>query len=275
MNQAANGRIKEQASLEERRIHTMSNSTPASEVVDVLGISVRLDFTMREIVRELVRRAEKRIRTDVAFLHTDCVNIAQVDQEYAEVLERQDFVLPDGVGVKIGAMFKGQRPRDNINGTDMFPVLCDAVSKHNQSVFFLGAKPGVAERMREKLAVKFPQFRVAGIQHGYFEVENTKEIIDQINASGADFLMVGFGAPLQEKWLQDHGDEIDVPIRMGVGGLFDFLSGDIPRAPLWMRKNGLEWLFRFLIQPRLRFKRYVIGSPLFIGRLLVERLKLK
>lgn len=275
MNRFANGRIKEKVSIEGRQKQFMSNSTQESEFVDVLGISVRLDFTMAEIVAELVSRAENGTRTDAAFVHTDCINIAQRDDEYVEVLKRQDYVLPDGVGVKIGAMMKGKKPRDNINGTDMFPVLCTEVSKCDQSIFFLGAKPGVVERMCEKLAVKFPKCRVAGIQHGYFETEKTDEIIDQINASGADFLLVGFGAPKQEKWLQNNGDAIQVPIRIGVGGLFDFLSGDIPRAPLWMRKSGLEWLFRLLIQPRLRFKRYVIGSPLYIGRLLLDRLKLR
>jgi len=257
----------------ECEIQRMSKSTQTS-TVDVLGISIRIDFAMRDVVRDLVDRAEKNIRTDVAFVHTDCINIAQRDRDYAEVLERQDYVLPDGAGVKLGAMFKRSKPKENINGTDMFPLLCQQASEFDHGMFFLGSKPGVAERMCAKLLSKYPNFRIAGMQDGYFQPEELNNIIATINSSGARFLLVGLGSPVQEKWLHDHGDLIKVPIRMGVGGLFDFYSGDIPRAPMWMRKNSLEWLFRLIIQPRLRFKRYVVGIPVFIFRLIVDRLKI-
>ena len=275
LNNATKDQLRILEPLKEGQTKIMSNKTQAAEFVDVLGISVRIDYTMAGIVNELVSRAKDRIRTDVAFVNTDCINIAQRDHEYVSVLERQDYVLPDGIGVKIGAMFKGVKPRDNINGTDMLPVLCKDAIKHKQSVYFLGAKPGVAERMKQELLSKYPEFQIAGTHHGYFQADETARIIEQINASAADFLLVAFGAPRQEKWLQEYGDSIQVPVRVGVGGLFDFFSGDMRRAPFWMRSLGLEWLFRLMLQPRVRFNRYVIGSPLFVVRLLIERLRSK
>jgi N-acetylglucosaminyldiphosphoundecaprenol N-acetyl-beta-D-mannosaminyltransferase len=118
------------------------------------------------------------------------------------------------------------------------------------------------------LEKQYQGLKIVGENNGYFE-KNTieeKNIINSINESHADILLVGLGAPFQEKWIHSHRKELSSKILMGVGGLFDFYSGNIPRAPLWIRKMGLEWTYRLYQEPRRMFKRYVIGNPLFIYR---------
>jgi N-acetylglucosaminyldiphosphoundecaprenol N-acetyl-beta-D-mannosaminyltransferase len=112
--------------------------------------------------------------------------------------------------------------------------------------------------------------RVAGTHHGYFNAEDEDHLIQAINASGAKILIVAFGAPRQELWLNRHHGELQIPVRVGVGGLLDFYSGRMPRAPQWMREIGLEWAFRLSREPGRLWRRYVIGNPLFLYRVWLQ-----
>lgn len=243
--------------------------------LDVLGVRVRLDLTMNRIIELIGERARRKSATHVAFINADCLNIACNDSTYKQLLERQTFVLPDGIGVKIAARFHGMSPIENLNGTDMLPRLCQLAVDKNLGLYFLGAKPGVVEQMRDNLIDKFPGLKVAGVQNGFFDHAASDTVIADINNSGADILLVAFGAPRQEKWLDEHRDALTVPVRMGVGGLFDFFSGNVPRAPEVLRNNGLEWCWRLAQEPKRLFRRYVLGNPLFLWRVGLERWGLK
>jgi N-acetylglucosaminyldiphosphoundecaprenol N-acetyl-beta-D-mannosaminyltransferase len=113
---------------------------------------------------------------------------------------------------------------------------------------------------------RYPQLKIAGARDGYFSPEEEEGVVDAINGSGARILLVAFGAPRQELWLARWRDRLLAPVSMGVGGLFDFYSGRIPRAPLWMREMGLEWVYRLMQEPGRMWRRYVIGNPLFLYR---------
>ena len=108
--------------------------------------------------------------------------------------------------------------------------------------------------------------KIAGTRDGYFDPEEEKAVVDTINESGARILLVAFGAPRQEFWLECWRERLVPPVGMGVGGLFDFYSGRIPRAPVWMREIGLEWVFRLMQEPGRMWRRYIIGNPLFLFR---------
>jgi len=135
-----------------------------------------------------------------------------------------------------------------------------------RSLFLLGARPGVAAAAAQSMRQRYPALRIAGTRDGYFDAAEEPAVIEQINASGADILLVAFGAPRQDLWLHQHRDVLAPPVRMGVGGLFDFYSGRIPRAPEWMREIGLEWAYGLLQEPGRMWRRYVIGNPLFLYR---------
>ncbi|MFO1406400.1 MAG: WecB/TagA/CpsF family glycosyltransferase [Steroidobacteraceae bacterium] len=238
--------------------------------LDVLDVSLT-NTTMREAVEWLARRAQQRRRTTVAFANPDCINIAQHDAAYRRALKRADRVFADGIGIRLGARMLGQKMADNVNGTDLFPRLCDAASRSGIRLFLLGARPGVAESAAEAMRARFPGLEIAGTMHGYFAPAQTDAVIRRINASRADVLLVAMGAPHQDLWLMHHDARIGPPVRLGVGGLFDYYSGRIPRAPGWMREAGLEWVWRLRCEPRRLWKRYLVGNPLFLARVARNR----
>ena len=199
-----------------------------------------------------------------AFVNADCLNIAYHNREYAETLNSADQVWPDGIGVALAARHVGTPVSENVNGTDMFPLLCQRAYR----IFLLGGRPGVAEQACLCAIKQFPKACIVGTQHGYFASEEA-EVIAKINATTPDILLVGFGVPKQEFWIRDNFKQLNCPVTIGVGGLFDFVSGRIKRAPFWLRSLKLEWLYRLYQEPIRLFRRYVIGNPLFLGRVLL------
>ena len=240
-----------------------------SQRPSVLGIPVD-NLSLSEAVQAILERLDGREPAQVCFLNADCVNLSRRDRRYLDVLGRADLVLADGIGVKLAALAAGTRLRDNVNGTDLFPRLCDALSGSGKRLFLLGAQPGVAEDVRVWVAQRYPDVEIAGCRHGYFSPDEEPAVVDQIARSGADVLLVAFGAPRQDLWIDGHRNSLRVPVAIGVGGLFDFYSGRIPRAPTWMRRIGLEWLFRLAQEPGRLWKRYLLGNPIFLMRVAVD-----
>jgi exopolysaccharide biosynthesis WecB/TagA/CpsF family protein len=238
--------------------------------LEILGLTLA-NTTMDDAVAWMVGRARARRRTLVAFANPDCINIAQDNLPYRRVLQRADRVFADGIGIRIAARLLGHKMADNVNGTDLFPQLCGAAARNGLKVFMLGARPGLAEKGAAAMCERFPNLSIAGTRHGYFEPAETDKVIAEINGSGADILLVAMGAPQQELWLARHADELTVPVRLGVGGLFDFYSGRIPRAPAWMREAGFEWAWRLRCEPGRLWKRYLVGNPVFLARVMHQR----
>lgn len=196
------------------------------------------------------------------FINAHCLNIAYKNREYADLLNQADRVWADGVGVEIAAKHVGNPVKENVNGTDMLPLLCE----EGHSLYLLGGQPAVADAARDNLLKQHPGLKIVGTHHGFFQ-GHEEEVIAEINAANPDVLLVAFGVPKQEFWIRDHLDKLHCRVCIGVGGLLDFASGRIPRAPLWMRKAKLEWVYRLRQEPIRLFKRYVIGNPLFLWRI--------
>lgn len=230
------------------------------------------NITMQEAIammRDSVRSARQAV---IFFVNPDCMNKMVSDADYRKALGTADHILPDGIGLVIAGKMLGTPLRENINGTDMLPWLCAMAAEERQSIFLLGGKPGVAEQAAESIEASHG-VSIAGTFHGYFDRDKeSSKVIDAINASGATLLLVAFGAPLQEQWIARHRSELMPTILMGVGGLFDFYSGNIRRAPRWMREIGLEWVYRLMQEPARMWKRYVIGNPLFLYRVMKWKL---
>jgi len=205
------------------------------------------------------------------FVNANSINQAAANRQLRRSIALADRVFADGSGIRLAAQTAGFHLASNINGTDMLPLLCQAAVQRNQSLFLLGARPGVAEKMAANLQSSYPGLTIRGCADGYFRDGGSAALIQQINASRCDILLLALGSPRQERWLAKHARSLTCRRALAVGGLFDYYSGNIARAPLWMRELGLEWIWRLIQEPRAKFYRYVIGNPLFLFRIFVLR----
>jgi N-acetylglucosaminyldiphosphoundecaprenol N-acetyl-beta-D-mannosaminyltransferase len=203
------------------------------------------------------------------------LNTAYHDSELRRILNQADLVYCDGAGVKLGARLLGGHLPERMTGADWIYDLCAACQERGFSLYFLGGEPGVAALAAEKLQTQYPGSKIAGTHHGHYNHSGLENdgVIAAINALRPDILLVGFGTPLQEKWIDRNFDRLNVPVVWAVGALVDFVAGQVPRAPRWMLDHGLEWFYRLWAEPRRMFKRYIIGNPLFIWRVLRQKLE--
>ncbi|EGD59087.1 WecB/TagA/CpsF family glycosyl transferase [Novosphingobium nitrogenifigens DSM 19370] len=214
----------------------------------------------------LVNAARDGQRLHVNFLNAHCVNLAANDDHYRAILQDSDMLLPDGSGLALAARMARQPMGDNLNGTDLFPDLCERASVLGVSIYLIGGQPGIAEAAARTMQAKYPALRIAGYRDGFFSPDQTDAVVDAINASGAGMVFVGMGVPLQEKWIARNSARLHAPVLLGVGGLFDYYSGRIPRAPMAFRAVGCEWVWRLMMEPRRLARRYILGNLLFMAR---------
>lgn len=194
---------------------------------------------------------------------------ASKDQELKRIIENADLVIPDGIGLVYASKILGKPLHVRVTGIDFLGRTLAYLEKSGQSIFFLGSKPGIAELAAEKMQEKYPKLRVSGVHDGYFQRDQEEAIVAQINSSKADFLCVALGSPKQEQFIYRHRGELSMKAAIGVGGSLDVWAGVLKRAPEFYRKNGLEWLYRFLQQPT-RYKR-MLALPLFMIKVLFSR----
>lgn len=226
------------------------------------------DESLEGAARHLVAWAAARVKRRVVFVNAHSLNVSVRDQSLRQALDDADVVYADGVGMALAARLQGERLGHNVNGTDLFPHLCREAAARGVPIALLGAAPGVVEDCAARLRRAHPALKIAFVHHGYLGPGDTRSVVEQVNRSGAGILLVAMGVPRQERWIAAHAHELTVPVVIGVGGLFDFVSGRVPRAPVAVRRLRLEWLFRLLVEPRRLFGRYVIGNPAFLARAL-------
>lgn len=196
---------------------------------------------------------------------------AQKDNYFKNVLNSASLAIPDGVGLVLASKFLDNQIEKKVAGVDFMEEICRIAEKNGRSVFLLGAMDGIAGKARENLKNKFPNLKIVGYLDGDFDLKMCHK---NVNTESPDILFVALGAPKQEKWIFENLDKMkSVRLAMGVGGAFDFLSGKIKRAPLWMRKIGLEWMWRLILEPK-RAKRIlnavVVFPAIFLYSLLVK-----
>ena len=225
------------------------------------------NVTMEHALEQLDRMVKKRSSFG-AFINAHCLNIACHDREYVDILNQADAVWPDGSGLRMAGKLRRFPVPGNVNGTDMFPLICAKPYR----IFMLGGKPGVAEKAMENAKAKFPAAEFIGAALGFFaDSAEEQKVIEKIKVLDPDILLVAMGVPKQEKWIAKHRHELVCGVALAVGGLLDFVSGRIPRAPVWMRRLGIEWCYRLYQEPRRMFRRYVIGNPLFLLRVIFRK----
>lgn len=198
----------------------------------------------------------------------------QKDEQLKESVVNCDIINADGQAVVWAAKILGQPLPERVAGIDLMTNLVELASKRKYRVFFFGAKEEVVKKVVDKYSELYAPDIIAGYRNGYFKKEEETEIAKQIADSKADILFVAITSPKKEIFLNTYKDIIKTPFIMGVGGSFDVVSGMTKRAPLWMQKNGLEWFYRVMQEPKRMWKRYLVTNTIFIKMVLMERLEL-
>ncbi len=178
---------------------------------------------------------------------------ARRDPEYHAILKSADLITPDGAGILWATTTLNYPLTERVTGIDIINNICQLAIKKGYSLYLLGASPGVAEEASLNLTRHYPGLKIVGSHHGYFAPQGEAEIVREIKEKRPDILLVGMGMPKQEKWIAKNLNKLNVSVCMGVGGSFDVISGRIPRAPLWMQKHGMEWIYRSIKQPKRVF----------------------
>lgn len=221
----------------------------AEEQVDMFGVPIACIGMEKALARveQFVRE-----RSPHMIVTSDSTGIVRAhdDPEFQHILRTADMVTADGRGVVWMARVLGLPMRERVSGVDMMDRICALAAQRGYSVYLLGGQPGVAEEAAGAIQSRYPGLRVAGTHHGYFTPEQERGVVQTIAEARPDILFVAFGAPRQEKWIRQHQAELAVPVAIGVGGSFDVLAGRVKRAPVWMQRAGLEWLYRAFREPK-------------------------
>lgn len=239
--------------------------TPLNDRINLFGVEMDT-LTMVETIDKIDNRLSRGNFTQHVVVNVAKLVQMQKDAELSDAVRSCDIINIDGAGVVFGGRLLGLPIPERVAGIDLFHKLLQHAEKTGLSVFFLGAKSDVIEEAVTNIRSLHPDLAIAGYHHGYFW-DREEEIVRTISASKADLLFVGIKSPLKERFINKWSEKLGVGFAMGVGGTFDIASGRVARAPAWMQRYGLEWLFRVIQEPRRMWKRYLITNSIFLGML--------
>ena len=235
--------------------------------VDVMGVLFD-NVTMGEALE----RARALLAGGTQYCVTpnpEIVYEAMHDAAFRDLLNGAALVLPDGVGVLLGAKLLGTPLKEKVTGADFAAALLPILEAEGKRLYLLGGKPGVAEQAAANLQAQHPQLQICGLHDGYFRDDGP--VVEAVRAAAPDALFVCMGSPKQERFMADHAAALSVPLMIGLGGTLDVFAGNVRRAPVWMQRAGLEWLYRLCREPK-RFRR-MLRLPKFVLAVLGRRLR--
>ncbi len=239
-----------------------------SEKVSILDIPIS-NLTLSQALKTATDYLKQPACHMIFTPNSEMLMVAQKDPELKMVLQQGDVVVPDGIGVVIASRLLGHALPERVTGFDMMHSFLERGDQYNYSFYFLGGKPGITDIMVENIQKKYPQLKICGHHHGYFDIKEENAILEEINQLKPDFLFVALGMGKQEKWIYANREKMNTHIAMGVGGSFDVFAGKVKRAPVFFQKTGLEWFYR-LIQEPWRYKR-MMALPYFILKVLQQK----
>jgi N-acetylglucosaminyldiphosphoundecaprenol N-acetyl-beta-D-mannosaminyltransferase len=239
-----------------------------SRSATVLGVRVD-DVTYPEALTLLLRAIDSRTPTVVTTPNPEIVMLAHRESDFCAVLNRAALNIPDGIGLLLAARLAGQRLREHVQGTDLVLLLAAESARLGHRWFLLGGASDSAARAAEALRTRFPGLQVVGADGGSPSLADDRWVRERITANGpVDVILVAYGAPKQERWLDRNLASLGIPVGIGVGGVFNYLTGDAPRAPVWLRRIHFEWLHRLITQP-WRWRRQ-LALPVFVALAVAE-----
>lgn len=228
--------------------------------IKILGIPFD-NVTLEEALKEVEKMMSSEDQFHIATPNPEMLLEAQKNEKFRLVLQNTALNIPDGVGIILASIWLRKPLKQRVTGIDLMEKIIE--KSKGKKIFLLGAAKGVAEKTAEIFQKKFPEVKIAGTHSGSPKVEDEKKIVNKINSSAAEILFVAYGAPAQELWIERNLKKMPtVKIAIGIGGAFDFITGIQKRAPKWMQKIGLEWLYRLLQEPK-RTKRIINATIRF------------
>ena len=243
--------------------------------VDVLGVGVD-PVTLEELHGRMGRLIRGGRRGLVLNVNVHCLNLCYEDPALRAFLNGADVVFCDGAGVMLAARLLGRRIPERITYADWAWRLAAFAEAQGFSMYLLGAGPGVTEEAARRLRAQHPALEIAGVRHGFFDrapgSPENEAVVGEINAARPDILLVGLGMPVQEYWLMENRSRLDAGVLLTGGAVFDYVSGRLRRGPRLLTENGFEWLARLLVEPRRLWRRYLLGIPLFLVRVIRQLL---
>jgi exopolysaccharide biosynthesis WecB/TagA/CpsF family protein len=241
---------------------------PRRNILDVAVVALSWD----EAISLMRQRIAERQFTPVTWLNAHNANIARTDAGFRKALERF-LVLPDGVGVDIASkLLHGSPFPANLNGTDFTPALLQAETGALR-VGLIGAKPDVVEKAANRFRQLAPQHEIRVVSNGFFDAEDEPAILQSLKEFSPHILLIAMGVPRQELFMAQRLTAEHCTLAFGVGALFDFMAGVVPRAPLWVQKLRFEWFYRMVQEPARLWRRYIVGNPLFLLRVLQAKIR--
>ncbi|MCG8432325.1 MAG: WecB/TagA/CpsF family glycosyltransferase, partial [Candidatus Omnitrophica bacterium] len=243
--------------------------------INILGVAI--DNVNSQEAIGVIRRSILSKRCNIVVTpNVDHIMQLQKDSELRRIYDEALLVLPDGAPILWAARVRGRTFKEKVSGADIFPKICQEAALYDFKVFLLGGRPNAAAKTAEVLKGDIPSLQIVGIYSPPYGFENdsreNQKIIQMIKTAAPDILFVGLGTPKQEKWIYANCKDYYVPISMGVGASFEFYSGIIRRAPLWMQQKGLEWFWRLIQEPRRLWKRYLVDDWKFFILVLKQRI---
>jgi N-acetylglucosaminyldiphosphoundecaprenol N-acetyl-beta-D-mannosaminyltransferase len=241
------------------------------ETVEILGVNVAC-LDRQNLLDIGLAWCFSTDRHWIFYANAHTLNMAYVDIGYRKLLQCADLVYTDGISLVWSSRLLGGCRLHKLTGADWIFELAKKASERDIKVYFLGGRPGVAKRAADNLCRYSPSLKVVGIADGFFQSKSPLQVTKEIAAQAPNLVLVGMGAPDQEEWIAEHSQMLKSGVWWGVGALFDFLAGDESRVPAWLGQLGMEWLWRLYQDPVGKWRRYIIGNPVFIYRVLSQYL---
>lgn len=233
------------------------------------------NYSFSETIKKMEEMiVNKSIAQHVA-INANKINMMYKSKELKSIVDNSELISADGQSIVWASKILGNNVTERVTGIDLFETLIYKAAMKGYRVYYLGAEQEVLNRVISIHKKQYPNLKIAGSQHGYFDRKKSIEITDRIRDSHADILFVAFSSPEKELWINKYKYYMKVPLVVGVGGSFDVVSGKISRAPKWMQTWGLEWFYRFINEPLRLFSRYIVGNTVFICHVFEEKLNKK
>jgi len=252
-----------------------SESDQAPESVKLLGTNLSL-VSKKDLLKLIKARIKEHKRLIIASGNVQSFNLAYKNPRLQKFMNLADVVRLDGAGLRLGARILGIDTPPRMTWADLAWDLAGLCRENNFSMYLLGNDLGMAEKAAHVLQSKNPGLNICGCMHGFFQKESMHpeniSVIQDINQANPDILIVGLGMPLQEFWLEENMKKLNIPVIMTAGAAFEWIAREKKRAPECMLKGGFEWLWRLWLEPKRLFRRYVVGNPLFLLRVLMQKI---
>lgn len=238
--------------------------------VEILGVKVHC-IDLDGLLKYVCYACRSGEPHTILYVNAHCFNLAHSDRELHHLLGQADLIITDGVSVVWSSRLLDGCELTKITGSDWFEGFCELAERESLRIFIVAGRPGVALTAVDNMLYSHPDLNVVGVWDGFFTPHEESRLLAEIQAARPDVLLAGLGTPKQEKLIDRVQAEIGVPVCWAVGATIDYIAGLERRAPRWIQALGLEWFWRLLLDPRSKWKRYLVGNPLFVWRVLRQK----